>query len=177
MPLPGSLEAAMRENEKGLEALWDPATESYYSRDTRAGNLIREQTIAALMPLYAGCIDTARAKRLASMLADPGMFGTAYPIPTVPPSSHWFKPVGYWQGPAWINMNWLVIDGLRRYGFTTEAEALRLRTLELVRRSGFYEYYNPLSGEPAGAKNFSWTAALFIDLLPASGQTAHTASG
>jgi hypothetical protein len=171
-PLPDSLETAMQENEKGLQALWDPATESYYSRDTRTGDLLRDQTIAALMPLYAGCVDSARAGRLAGMLADPGLFSTPFPVPTVPPSSPWFNPVRYWQGPTWINTNWLVIDGLSRYGYAAEAEALRHKTLELVRQGGFYEYYHPLSGAPAGARDFSWTAALSIDLLSASGQAA-----
>jgi hypothetical protein len=35
----------------------------------------------------------------------------------------------------------------------------------MVQKSGFYEYFNPLNGNPAGASNFSWTAALIIDLL------------
>jgi hypothetical protein len=166
--LPASLESAMAENEAAMETLWDQAGESYYSCDTRTGELIKEQSIAALMPLYAGCIDTARAKRLAAMLADPALFAAPYPVPTVPLTSAWFQPVRYWQGPTWVNTNWLIIDGLHRYGFTGEAEALRSRTLQLVAKSGCYEYYQPLTGEPAGVGNFSWTAALTIDLL--SGQ-------
>lgn len=71
----------------------------------------------------------------------------------------------YWQGPAWVNTNWLIIDGLARYGFAAEAEALRLSTLELVRKSGFREYFNPLTGEPAGVSDFAWTAALTVNLL------------
>ena len=164
-PLPSGLESAMRKNEQALETLWDQASESYYSRDSRTGALLKEQSIAALMPLYSGCIDGSRAKRLASMLADPDTFGAPYPVPTVPLTSRWFKPACYWQGPAWVNTNWLIIDGLRRYGFSREAEALRGTTLEMVRKSGFYEYYHPITGQPAGVKDFSWTAALSIDLL------------
>ncbi|HEY3956605.1 MAG TPA: trehalase family glycosidase [Streptosporangiaceae bacterium] len=163
--LPASLESAMQENAAAMERLWDQAGESYYPVDTRTGELIEEQSIAALMPLYAGCIDATRAKHLTRMLADPALFAAPYPVPTVPLTSAWFKPVRYWQGPAWVNTNWLIIDGLRRYGFTAEAETLRARTLQLVSRSGFYEYYNPLTGDPAGVGDFSWTAALSIDLL------------
>src|SRR5262249_62182982 len=57
VPLPASLESAMRKNEEALESLWDQTTESYYSRDVRTGALLKEQSIAALMPLYSGCID------------------------------------------------------------------------------------------------------------------------
>jgi glycogen debranching enzyme len=83
----------------------------------------------------------------------------------VPYNSDSFDPFKYWQGPTWININWLIIDGLKRYGFEAEAKNLQQRTLELVAKSGINEYFNPLSGQPAGAPNFSWTAALAIDLL------------
>jgi hypothetical protein len=64
-----------------------------------------------------------------------------------------------------MNINWLIIDGLKLYGFHTEAQALKDKSLQLVAKSGNYEYFNPLTGQPAGAANFSWTAALTIDLL------------
>lgn len=165
LPLPASLESAMRKNEEAMETLWDQAAETYYSRDVRTGDLLKEPSIAALMPLYSGCIDRARAKHLVGMLADPGLFASPYPVPSVPLSSPWFNPTRYWQGPAWVNMNWLIIDGLHRCGFAGEADALRRRTLDMVGKSGFYEYYHPGNGEPAGARDFSWTAALAIDLL------------
>jgi hypothetical protein len=38
-------------------------------------------------------------------------------------------------------------------------------TLELMREHGCYEYFDPIDGSPHGADNFSWSAALAIDLL------------
>jgi hypothetical protein len=35
----------------------------------------------------------------------------------------------------------------------------------MVAKGGCNEYFNPLTGAPLGAKDFSWTAALAIDLL------------
>jgi hypothetical protein len=35
----------------------------------------------------------------------------------------------------------------------------------MVAKSGSAEYFDPLNGEPAGATNFSWTAALTVDFL------------
>ena len=78
--------------------------------------------------------------------------------------SPWFRPHKYWRGPVWVNMNWMIIDGLRRYGYDDHAEALAESTLEMIEKSGFFEYFDPLDGTPAGADNFSWTAALAIDL-------------
>src|SRR5581483_7885741 len=93
------------------------------------------------------------------------LFDLKWPVPSVPQTSDFFNPYRYWQGPTWVNTNWLIIEGLRNYQFDSQAEALKSKTLELVAKSGMNEYFNPLNGEPAGAKNFSWTAALVIDLL------------
>ena len=65
-------------------------------------------------------------------------------------------------------MNWMIIDGLRRYNFTEEADALTSATIEMVEKSGPSEYFSPLDGSGAGAQNFSWTAALIIDMLSTS---------
>jgi glycogen debranching enzyme len=69
-----------------------------------------------------------------------------------PISSPSFDEFKYWQGPTWININWLVIDGLKRHGYFKEALALKKRTLELVKKSGCYEYFSPKDGSPAGAE-------------------------
>ncbi len=39
------------------------------------------------------------------------------------------------------------------------------KTIEVVHKNGFFEYFDPISGKGHGADNFSWTAALIIDLV------------
>lgn len=163
--LPEELDDRMKKTEKTLEQLWDAYSGQYYSRDFITHRLLKIPTVASLMPLYAGSISQERANQLVKLLENEHTFGPAYPVPTVPPSSFWFHPTGYWQGPSWVNTNWLIIDGLKRYGFKDHAAALRESTLEMTGRHGCYEYFDPLTGAPAGAANFSWTAALVIDLL------------
>jgi neutral trehalase len=163
--LPEELEQSMAKTEKALEALWDPYSSQYYSRDFITHRLLKVPSIATLLPLYAGTIDKQRAEQLVRLLENEHAFGPAYPVPSVPLNSFWFRPKLYWQGPAWVNMNWLIIDGLNRYGFKDYAATLRESTLEMVGKAGCYEYFDPLTGEGAGAANFSWTAALAIDLL------------
>lgn len=163
--LPVELITAIRQTRRSLEALWDEDTDTYLSRDDLSGNLINEPNVATLLPLYAMKLDAERAKHLVALLNKRSLFRANWPLPSVPLNSPWFKPLNYWQGPTWININWLVIDGLKRNGFVEEADALRSKTLGLVDKSGCYEYFSPLDGSPAGAENFSWTAALVIDLL------------
>ncbi|HEX5743925.1 MAG TPA: trehalase family glycosidase [Candidatus Saccharimonadales bacterium] len=166
--LPPELEASMHKNEKALEQLWDPYSQQYYSRDFVTHRLLKIPTVATLLPLYAGCVTKERAKQLVRHLENEQEFGPAYPVPSVSVNSQWFQPKLYWQGPTWVNMNWLVIDGLKRYGFKEEAKTLRESTLEMIGRHGCYEYFDPLTGEPCGARDFSWTASLAIDLLKTS---------
>ncbi len=163
-PLPEALDKQMRRSEKTLEELWDPYSGQYFSRDFITHRLLKTPSIAALLPLYAGCITQERAEILVAMLKNKHAFGAKFPIPSVPLNSSWFHAKKYWQGPSWVNTNWLIIDGLNRYGFEAEAKSIRDSTLAMVEHWGCYEYFDPLSGEPAGAENFSWTAALAIDL-------------
>lgn len=163
--LPEELDKSMKQTEKAFDQLWDELTGQYYSRDFITHKWLRESTVATLLPLYAGHISQERAKSLLKLVEDPQKFGLSFPLPSVPKNSAWFDPNRYWQGPSWININWLVIDGLRRYGFDDHAQVLTDVSLELVAKHGNYEYFNPHDGSPLGAENFSWTAALTIDLL------------
>jgi hypothetical protein len=162
--LPEEMTERIGKTEQALEQLWDAYSGQYYSRDFVTHRLIKEPSIATLLPLYAGILQPDRAKQLVRLLENQHVFGTNYPVPSVPVNSPWFDPDGYWQGPTWLNTNWLIIDGLKRMGYADHATALTESTLDLVRQHGFYEYFDPDSGSPAGAQNFSWTAALSIDL-------------
>ena len=163
--LPDKLLANMQSTSTALEKLWDERSGQYYSRSFISHTLIEEPSIATFMPLYAGTITKERAIKLVELMRRRKKFGANWPIPSVPADSPFFDPYKYWQGPTWINTNWLIIEGLKNFKFEEESEILRRRTLELVAASGMNEYFNPNNGEPAGAPNFSWTAALTIDLL------------
>jgi glycogen debranching enzyme len=91
-----------------------------------------------------------------------------HPIPSVPLDSTFFDAKRYWQGPTWVNTNWLIIDGLKRYGFHKEAAELRERTLKMIDYAGPYEYFSAIDGQGLGAADFAWTAALAIDLSHSS---------
>ena len=44
------------------------------------------------------------------------------------------------------------------------SELLKNKTLELLENKKFHEYYNFKNGDCLGANNFSWSAALYLDL-------------
>jgi hypothetical protein len=162
--LPPSLLDGMQRTKKAFSQLFDESSGMYFSRSFVSHALIEDPAIASLLPLYSGAISKNRAQELVDQLKQTG-FAATWPVPSVPWDDPYFDALKYWQGPTWVNTNWLIIDGLSRYGFYAEAKALRDRTVEMVAGHGFYEYFNPLNGRGAGAPNFSWTAALTIDLL------------
>ncbi len=163
--IPKELALSMDMSIKSLDKLWDEETSEYYSRKFETHELLKISTIASLMPLYSGVIDRERASHLVKTMEDHNKFSTPFPIPTVPVNSDWFNPDSYWQGPTWINMNWMIIEGLKNYGFKEHADVLTKKTIELVEHGGFSEYFNPITGDPLGIHDFSWSAALIIDLL------------
>lgn len=64
-----------------------------------------------------------------------------------------------WQGPVWINVNYLVFRGLINYGYKEEARELAEKTILLLGRDferfgALHEYYLPENGEPVLNKGF-----------------------
>jgi hypothetical protein len=150
--------------------LWNEEAGLYYDFDLRAGQQVRENTCATFMPLYAGLASEAQAARLVEThLLNPDEYTpddtTRYFLPSAAKNSPYFEPRRYWRGPVWLNINWLVIQGLRRYGYAEVADTITAHTLELIERGGFAEYYDPRDGTPCGAREFSWSAALMLELL------------
>jgi len=107
------------------------------------------------------------ADRLVAHLTDERQFWTRYPVPTVAMDDPKYMPGRMWRGPTWVNVNYLLIEGLQRSGYPELARELRRRTLDLINsRDDIYEYYDPLTGEnpPTAASMFGWSSAVFIDL-------------
>jgi hypothetical protein len=61
-------------------------------------------------------------------------------------------------------MNWFIIEGLQRYSYDDLAEMIRQDTLGLIALSGFREYYDTRDGSGCGSDDFSWSAALALEL-------------
>lgn len=163
--LPEELIDNIATTENSLENLWDSYYMQYFSRHFITRKFLKQPTIATLLPLYSGSVTKERAEQLVAMLKNKDLFHSTYPISSVPLNSGYFKEHGYWQGPTWVNTNWMVADGLERYGFTDEARHIKEQSLRAVEAHGPWEYFSPKDGTPAGAENFSWTAALIIDFI------------
>ncbi len=136
----------------------------YYSR-TNKNRPILYKTNSLFAPMFAGIVTKSEAKKLVEEhLLNEKEFWTEFAIPTVAISEPKFSAKGYWRGPMWVNINWMLYRGLLRYGFKDVARQLLQKTIAAVKKSGFREYYNPLTGEGLGARQFGWST-LVADMI------------
>ena len=149
------------------ERLWDDESGIYRDEDVRAGTFVPGASGAGFAPLIGGGPSPEHAARLVESLADAGVEvpGDGFAVTSLPPGDARFQPTLYWRGPIWPIHNWVLYRGLARYGFEEHAERVRHGTVELARRAGFWEHYNPLTGGGHGGDQFSWTAGLVLDLI------------
>lgn len=150
-----------------VDRLWDPAEGLFFCRDVRGGGLIPERGVSGLVPLLLPTLPRDVTDALVGTASGPhfGLGGPARLVPSYDLTGEAFDPHRYWRGPAWFNTAWLVERGLRLHGERARADALREDFLRTAGTSGFAEYVDPYTGEACGAGDFSWTAALTLDLL------------
>ncbi len=148
--------------------LYDKAEGIYYNFDLVHQKHIKRDTIFSYMPLFAGIPDKDMGKMVLDNLrahcfcvADTDCVA----IPSYDMCQVDFEGEFYWRGPVWVNINWYLAQGVKQYGETELSDWIENSLIALADRHGFYEYYDPDSGRGLGEKDFSWTAALIIDLI------------
>jgi mannosylglycerate hydrolase len=145
------------ELENGAATLWNPALGAYDSRNVLTDALTGSLSDASFLCWYAG-IDDPRALEQAQRVWD----AVPYPVPSFDPADPRFDPRRYWRGPTWPVVNAMIACGLADCGHAGLAGALRGSSARLIAEGGFSEYFDPVTGDPAGGTSFSWTAAVWL---------------
>ena len=153
---------------------WDEGVGLYYDFDLRSRKNIRVNTACSFLPLFAGLPSGEQAGRLVTdhllNRNEYALGGDVRRWVTTTAKIEWaWEPRRYWRGPVWIILNWFVIEGLQRYGYDELAGTIRQDSLNLLEASGFREYYDPRDGSGCGSTDFSWSAALALELFHAGG--------
>jgi hypothetical protein len=164
--------AARRIHDALLGELWIAPRQRFCAWDLRRNQREPEDTIVSFAPLLdpdlPRPIMAAICRELESPSFHPRREGLHYLVPTFDERAPGFDPDRYWRGPVWLNTNWLLWHGLRQHGRDALANEIVASSIELVCRSGFHEYFDPLDGTGHGSDSFSWSAALFTDMVRAS---------
>jgi len=171
-----SLWSKRAENRRRLitQYLWNPQLGLFYDYDFTMNRMSSYKYATAFYPLWAGLATKEQAQAVAGNLKvfeRPG----GVPMSTEDTGAQWDLPYG------WGNIEMLVIDGLRHYGYNADADRVSYEFLSTVadnfRRDGvIVEKYNVVTrsseahaelGYHMNVVGFGWTNAAFVELLHA----------
>jgi glycogen debranching enzyme len=168
------------------ERLWNEAEGLYVDYDLQL--LLQSPILASsgFLPLICGAAGEEQAARVAAHLQNSETFGTPLPVASIARSCGKYYSKDMWRGPVWINLNWLIAYGLRRYGYETEAQSLMDKTMQEVERTylkfgALFEFFDDrMEVDPPDllrkGKNvpdtyfqafhdYGWTGTLYIDMV------------
>ena len=168
--------------------LWSEEDGFYFDMVVDTGQLKKVWAISSFLPLFASVCEKHQAEKLIMHLNDKRKFNTALPIPSVAVDDETFG-TDMWRGPVWINYNYMVLQGLKEYGFNELADEITNKMLDIMtfwyeQEGVIYEFYdseNRVSpsrlnrkGRPLvpynpkikmqTIKDYGWSAALFAEL-------------
>jgi len=157
------LQAWIDRSQAGSEQLWNPDASAYCALDLRSGQMSDALTSASMLALYAG---TRNEHHIASMLqrAREILAIVKFGFPSWDPEHESFESRRYWRGPVWAMMNYMIAQGLDEHGEQLMAQRIRNDTRTLISDSGYYEYFDPMTGAGCGGNDFTWTAAIQLAL-------------
>jgi hypothetical protein len=171
------------------EWLWNDAQGFYVDYDVDHQCQSEILASAGFLPLICGAPSPSQAARLAAHLENPATFKTPLPVASIALSCEKYYAKDMWRGPVWININWLIVMGLKRYGYDREAGLLAARTMDVVERmyekyGTFFEFYDdrnemdpPVLFRKANNvpdsffqvfHDYGWSATLYLDMLLSS---------
>ena len=112
-----------------VDAAWDPAAGYFFDVRWQSGERVADRpTLAAAAVLYFGLASEAQARGVAAMLERDFLAPGGFLTTRIASGQQWDAPNG------WPNLQWLTVQGVRRYGHTALADTARDRWLALNRR-------------------------------------------
>jgi len=154
--------------------MWDEERGLYFDYDFTRRRVRPYPFLTTFYPLWVGIASREQAARVMRNLAlfeQPGGLRTS----TCQSGDQWDAPFG------WAPLQWIAVEGMRRYGFQTDAERVSLRFLTLVeqqylRDGTIEEKYNVVRpgadvgrglryGYHTNEAGFGWTNAVFTALF------------
>ena len=158
-----ALKSYIMKSEKQLLKLCNNKNNNIYSYDVKNKKKILVPSITNYFILYADINNEVLNKKVIKNLKNFNK-RKKYIFSSIKPDHKSFEEKRYWRGPIWINCNWIIYQGLKNKD-KLFSRYIKNKTIDLINRNGFYEYYSCKNGKAMGAYNFSWTAALYLDLV------------
>ena len=149
--------------EKNFLKLYDKKRKTFFSKDLKNNKKIYIPSITNYFVLFADLNNDKINKKLIQNLKKHNS-KEKYFFSSIKPNHKSFEEKRYWRGPVWINCNWFIYKGLKNKD-KFFSDKIKNKTIQILEKKGFFEYFSCKNGEPMGAKNFSWSAALYLDMM------------
>jgi putative isomerase len=150
---------------------WDEADGMYYDRNEKTGKPVKVKSATCFTPLFAGACTPARARRIVhEHLLNEQEFWLNYPVASYAKTEPDYYQGSHhecnWRGPTWAPTNYMIFQGLMRYGFTAEAKVLSDRLLEMAlnKNQVLREYYDAETGLGLGQTRFWGFTGLYYGM-------------
>jgi alpha,alpha-trehalase len=152
--------------------LWDQAKGEFFDYDFTKNKRSSYEYITTYYPLFAGLATDAQAKAVVANLKSFEQPGGAVMSP--------YNTGAQWDYPyAWAPTQMILVDGLRRYGFTEDADRIAYKFAETIAanyaKDGYIvEKYDAVtrstdspvtSGYSINVIGFGWTNAAFLEFV------------
>jgi hypothetical protein len=162
--------------------MWDPIDKFYYnvSMSDRTfefeGKSLKRKELIGFLPMWAHIASKQQVAGLVKHLTDEKSFWRPYGIPTLAANDPNYTPFVdgccRWNGPVWLQWNYMVYRGLRNYGYRDLAEKVGRKMLsavitQLEINHRMWESYSPDYPIQESPSNYVWDsimAKLLIDM-------------
>lgn len=150
---------------------YDASNGWFYDTTLDGKQFIRGEGSEGWTSLWTKVATQEQATKVKERMMDSTKFFTRVPFQTMSSDHKKFDPLkGYWRGPNWLDQAYFGMQGLRNYGFNTEADLATLQLIKgaegiLTKGSAIRENYHPLTGKGLHAYNFSWSAAHLLMMV------------
>ena len=156
------IENYIKITEKNFLKLYDKKKETFFSKDLKNNKKIYIPSITNYFLLFAD-LNNDKINKILIQNLKKHKLKEKYFFSSIKPNHKSFEEKRYWRGPVWINCNWFIYKGLKNKD-KLFSDKIKNKTIQILEKKGFFEYFSCKSGQPMGAKNFSWSAALYLDL-------------
>lgn len=152
--------------------LWDEENGFYYNADKRDNdftykekNDLKRDEIIGFLPMWAGIASREQAARLVEKLTDSTQFWRRYGVPSLSASDPYYNDKGYWNGPVWVEWDYMIMQGLLNYGYDDKARELVDRVsdsmiIQLKENHNLWEFYSPDEPWAGYHKTYIWAGII-----------------
>ena len=166
---------------------WDTKSGFYYDWNNSSRSRTDVMASSGFLPLICGAATQEQAKILAGHIKNPETFGTELPVASIAKCCGKYYQKDMWRGPVWVNINWLIAMGFRRYGMNEISRYIIEKTTGEIEKyydinGTLFEFFDDrreipppellrkgkcapeISPTHQAFSDYGWTASLYIDM-------------